>query len=147
MTIASTASSGGPLALAGRVRSEIPVVFGGSIAGLDFYNATEPSFAFLAGDRPSRGRFALDPGTRVNLEIVTAELGSEIQIGNTFLLVPGQSATIGEAPEVTAQPEWLIVVTQGEVPTPRSLTVRFTSDQAAYSPSRDIDLTLVPVLD
>jgi hypothetical protein len=139
--VRSTEQDGGALSLTG-IPDE-PVVVGLTFCsnGECLYENAETSIHTPADDLAVPPLFALKEGTQVGLEIVSVDDAVSIKAGGTHLDQPGETASLGTAPTLHAEPTLQVTTADGVVGDWR-VSLRFTSPSGAYASSDVIELVL-----
>lgn len=151
--VGSAEENAGELVIGEEFEGTIEVPFdqclGGSgeecTGGTRLYVATSPGFESLEESQPDEDFYALAEDTLVRLTLVSAPAGVTLKFDNTKLDQTGEIAILGNVP-FHSDVEWQIAVASGaSVPHHVNVTVRLTTNSAAYATSEDIELRLEPV--
>jgi hypothetical protein len=143
LSIYSTASGGGALAVVGPLEEKVLVTprLPFCPGGICPYSATDLGFVTPAADQPGGGLRSLNPGTQVSFVLVAIDAFASVKIGTTVLADAGESASLGAATGLHVHPEWQVSAPEGQ----RSdypLQFRLTTSSPAYDDSIVYTLTL-----
>ena len=138
--IRSMVDGGGALAVTGPDEPiVVDLIF--CSGGECLYENAETSFHTPEDDVLSPASFALTPGTAVAIEIVSIDEGVSIKVGDTKLEQPGDTANLGTAPTLHADP--LVQVNAGQGETGQwNLAFRIKTTSAAYAASDPVAMVL-----
>jgi hypothetical protein len=132
MIIASRASGGGALVL--RHDTSRPVLVTPSLSsdGTTRYTTTQPGFEALF--RAEGGLFPLKNGTPVRMEITAIDPGVSFKLGTATLDTVGETAPIGQMPNLHVHGEWRLLLPDGVVGA-YVLAFRLTTSARGYAAS------------
>lgn len=148
MWLASTAPSGGSLALLFDFTTVARTSYSATIGDVDAYSAGLPGFEGFSADDPLAGSWQVAPGTTVTLTVTGLQPGrTALKVGSVLLDEIGDSATLGVTPIAHVHPEWQMFVRDGEV-AEGSVSFRLSASGAtmyAPSPAYTVNLASGPV--
>jgi len=135
----STADGGGELVASTEIEGSL-------LLSLTFCSSGECLFendetAIVAPSEGESPLFAIEAGTSIRMEIVSADPGASVRIEGDNLSEPGESVAIGEAPALHGHPVWQIETDEG-VFGEWHIAFRFTTTSAAYTASETVELVL-----
>lgn len=148
MWLASTAASGGALALLFDFSTVARVSYSATVGDVEAYSGGLPGFEGFAADDPTAGAWQLAAGTTVTLTVTGLQPGhTAVKVGAVVLDAVGESATLGVTPLAHVHPEWQMFVHDGEL-AEGSVSFRLSaSGPTAYaeSPVYTVNLASGPV--
>lgn len=100
------------------------------------FSAIDPGFIATAADTPGDSFYPLADGTRIRIEVLSVADGLTIRI-NGQRIDPGQSAGLGEMPNIHVHPSWQISV-PGSVVGDFAVTYKLTTDSPQYEGSAEL---------
>ena len=103
-------------------------------ASMCLYSAIDPGF-MTPGGTPPDGFHTLADGTAVSLEIVAADAAVTVKIGSIKLTKPGDSTSLGSAPDLHQHPAWQLSLPTGQTGE-YPLSFKLTTDSAQYAESQ-----------
>lgn len=139
--IGSTQAGSGALAAHGNLHEPVSVELSAEIGDVRLYSSSDPGFASVGV--PTEGLFPLPRGARVQLQIVSAEEGAQIRIGETVLAEAGDVGDLGVVP-IHKHAEWQLVLPAAQEPEPRRIRFVLTTSAPGYSPSEVYTMVLQP---
>jgi hypothetical protein len=138
MYIGSTAKNGGALLLRYDFTRAFPMV---PLPGTLELIGNDPAFNAQVVDDPTQGIYRLKDGTRVAMELVSADPGVSVDLNGEILVSGGDRVRIGRMPYLHQHPQWTLASDPGPGATPR-LSFRVTAN--GYDPSPVYSATLAP---
>jgi len=114
VSVYATAAGGGELVLDWDFDKQIQTFPTLCAGGLCLYSTINPAFLSAEQDDPERNLFALDEGTTVSIEIVSADAVVTLNVDGARLKQPGDTASLGPAP-FHNHPSWQVVAAEGVV--------------------------------
>jgi hypothetical protein len=135
----STADGGGELVASTELEGSLSLSLTFCSGGECLFENDETAVA-----APSEGEpplFAIEAGTSIRMELVSADTGASVRIEGANLNEPGESVAIGEAPALHGHPVWQIESDEGAVGE-WHIAFRFTTTSAAYTASETVELVL-----
>jgi len=145
MQVWSTAPGGGALTVEWEFESDKVQTYRRFCASnVCFYNTIDVGFITSPNDNPNDAFYPIADGTRVRLEIVSADSGVAISLNGNRLDSPGEAATLGTAPDLHSHPLWQLLLPSGQVGD-FHITYRLTTDSPAYASSEDFMVTVTNV--
>lgn len=139
--VRSTESGGGVLAVTAGPHGPVPVALVFCSSGECLYENAETTIHTPEEGLALPPLFPLAAGTQLALELVSRDDGVSIKVGGTNLDQPGETATIGTAPSLHAEPT-LQVTTTEETVGDWHLTLRLSNPAGAYDASDLVELVL-----
>ncbi len=113
MFLGSAAAGGGQLKLAHDFCQAVLVTPGLSAGGVTRHTSTQPGFNALASDR-SGDIYVLRDATPVSVQLTSIDPGVSVKLGSALLVAPGETALVGNAPNLHVHPEWRLELPDGE---------------------------------
>ena len=139
--VRSTQSGGGTLAVTGVPDEPVVVTLTFCDGGECLFENAEASIHTPEEDLPSPALFALPAGTQLALEMVSLDANVSIKAGGTKLDQPRETASLGTAPSLHAEPTLQVTAPSG-VFGHWHVAFRFSNPDGAYASSEVIEIEL-----
>lgn len=113
MLLGSSAPGGGTLKLAHDFCQAILVTPGLQAGGVTRHTSTQPGFNELLLERPG-DIYPLRESTPISIRIINIDPGVSLKVGSALLAAPGETALVGNAPNLHVHPEWRLELADGQ---------------------------------
>ena len=115
--------------------------------GTAVYSAVSPGFEPLAQDDPDRSLFGLGDGTEIMLEVTDIDEGLSLRIEETVLVGVGDTAALGETPEIHADVNTQLALPGGPPSGEYEISFRLRTTSETYGDSEEFTIRFVPLAD